>query len=95
MSQAAHDAGQRAPTGRSSKVGEVGFSPFFDRMAIRGPLPDIRAYRCKAPAKPGNKLSPRCLHLGWHWDSRVCRSVLAAAAQEDLDDLVDDEQAEG
>ena len=33
----------------------------------------------------------RCLYLAWHCDSRSCHIVLAEAAQEDLDDLVDDE----
>ena len=39
--------------------------------------------------------SPRWLHLGWHCEGRSCRIVFAAAAQENLDDLVDDEQGDG
>ncbi len=42
-----------------------------------------------------NKHPPRCLNLGGHCDRKSCRIVPESAAQEDLDDLVDDEQYEG
>ena len=84
------------PPGRVARWwGELVFPHPFDRMAIRDPPHYIRAHRCTAPAKSGNRHSPRCLYLGWHCDRRSCRIVLAAASQEDFEDLVDDEQGNG
>ena len=62
--------------------------------------------RCPAPEYSGvpvhgifgnlkNKHPPGCSYRGGHYNGRNCRVVLAAAAQEDLEDLVNDEQDEG
>ena len=84
------------PKGRVARWwGELVFPHPFDRMAIREPSPGILEYRCTPYAKRGNRHSPRCLNLGRYCDGRSCRIVLAAASQEDFDDLVDDEQGNG
>ena len=76
------------PPSRAARWVLLVFPHPFDRMAIRRlPVHAICEAREQAPT--------RCLYLAWHCDSRSCRIVLAEAAQEDLDDLVDDEQGDG
>ncbi len=93
--RAAHGGGERAPTGRSDKVGHRVFPHPIRPGVNQGPTPEHSGVLVHDIGADRNKHPPGYLYLGGHCNGRSCRIVPVAAAQEDLDDLVDDEQYEG
>ena len=83
-------------------------TPGRNIRGVQGKFPPpirLKSDPCPAPEYSGvplhdiyrnqKKHPPGCSYRGGYYNGRNCRVVLAAAAEEDLKDLVDDKQDEG